>query len=195
LEVEMHDTASTGGVTSSGAKARREEVVAGLRESSRPEGRVDVQLGVEIGDAPRELREALPELRDVGRARDRGAGASLIGHDPLPEARCLSVKTDGVGTGVASSLVGSRQTDSPDDGADEAESDADGGRCHEDTHGATLRLQHGDVDPDGEVVDRLRSTACEFAGLDLDEHLLGVARMVAASRALELAKRGPVVPG
>jgi hypothetical protein len=68
--------------------------------------------------------------------------------------------------------------------------EAEDGAAHE----STLRLSAGDVDLNGDVVNRLRPL-CVYSSIDLDEHLLGVARMIAASKALELAKRGPAVLG
>jgi hypothetical protein len=68
--------------------------------------------------------------------------------------------------------------------------EAEDGAAHE----STLRLSAGDVDLNGDVVNRLRPL-CVHSSIDLDEHLLGVARMIAASKALEGAKRGSAVLG
>ncbi len=70
--------------------------------------------------------------------------------------------------------------------ADDERPEASSNERHEGApaHRATLRSLAGDVDRNGDVVDRLRPALCELATVDLDEHLLAVVRMVAASREL-----------
>jgi hypothetical protein len=82
---------------------------------------------------------------------------------------------------VARGVVGDREQQPDANADDEAPGPA---------HGATLRLQSGDVDRNGDVVDRFRRAHVDATtAIDLDEHLLGVVRMVAASKALAEAAR------
>jgi hypothetical protein len=134
LEVEMHDTAPTGGVTSSGPLA------------------------------------LIPSGKDVPDAGTNGAE-----HDRDDERRAeVEVPPAALESGdLRGRVVGDRDEQTEARAGEEAEDV----RCGA-IHGATLRLSHGDVDPDGEVVDRLRPALCRDSPLDLDEHLRVVLRML-----------------